>query len=111
MTKKRRSGQQLEKPQFDFKVTEKVYLDFWRLERMYELYSIYCDHKLILKQVLWFIRQLKKRKDISISNFKDVLSVLDNNKAFRDELDYFGKNIMPKFVKNNRPADDVVMVY
>ena len=81
----------------NFDQTEKVYLDFWRLERMYELYSIYCDHKLILKQALWFIRQLRKRRGISINNFKDVLSVLDNNKAFRDELDYFGKNVMPKF--------------
>ena len=88
----------------NFEETEKVYLDFWRLERMYELYSIYCDHKLILKQALWFIRQLKKRKGISIKNLKGVLDVLDNNKAFRDEIEYFGKNVMPKFMNNSKPA-------
>ena len=96
----------------NFEETEKVYLDFWRLERMYELYSIYCDHKLILKQVLWFIRQLKKRKGISIKNLKGVLDVLDNNKAIRDELEYFGKNVMPEFLKNNKPAaDNSFLVY
>jgi hypothetical protein len=88
----------------NFEETEKVYLDFWRLERMYELYSIYCDHKLLLKQALWFIRQLRKRRGISIKNFKDVLEVLDNNKAFRDEIEYFGKNVMPNFVNSEHPV-------
>jgi len=87
-----------------FEQTEKVYLDFWRLEGLYELYRIYCELKPKLRQYLWFIRQLRKRRDISINNFKDVLSVLDNNKAFRDELEYFGKNVMPKFLNGSQPG-------
>ena len=83
--------------------TEKAYCDFWRLERLHELYQIYCHHKNKLREILWFIRQLRKRRDISINNFKDVLSVLDNNKAFRDELEYFGKNVMPKFLNGSQP--------
>jgi hypothetical protein len=86
-----------------FEQTEKVYLDFWRLQGLYELYRIYCELKPKLSQYLWFIRQLRKRRDISINNFKDVLSVLDNNKAFRDELEYFGKNVMPKFLNGSQP--------
>ena len=61
------------------------------------------NHKNKLREILWFIRQLRKRRDISINNFKDVLSVLDNNKAFRDELEYFGKNVMPKFLNGSQP--------
>ena len=80
----------------NFEETEKVYLSFWKLEGLYELYQIYCEHKPKLRTCLWFIRQLRKRRDINIKNFKDVLEILDNNKAFRDELEYFGKNVMPK---------------
>jgi hypothetical protein len=91
----------------NFEKTEKVYLDFWKLEGLYELYQIYCEHKPRLREVLWFIKQLKKRRDISIKNFKGVLEVLDNNKAFREELEYFGKNIMPKFLdKDNLETDN-----
>ena len=89
-----------------FEQTEKVYLDFWRLQGLYELYRIYCEHKPKLRIYLWFIRQLRKRRDISIKNFKDVLEVLDKNKALRDELQYFAKNAMPKFLNNNEPATD-----
>jgi hypothetical protein len=81
----------------NFDQTEKVYLDFLRLQGLFELYKIYLEHKPKLRIYLWFIRQLRKRRNISIKNLKDVLSVLDNNKAFRDELKYFGENIMPKF--------------
>jgi hypothetical protein len=84
----------------NYEETEKVYLDYWRLERFYELYQIYCHHKPKLREILWFIRQLMKRRDISIKYFKDVLEVLDKNKGFRDELEYFGKNVMPKFLDN-----------
>jgi hypothetical protein len=84
--------------------TEKFYMNFWRLERMYELYRIYCDHKPKLRIYLWFIRQLRRRRDVSVKNFKDVLEVLDNNKAFRYELEYFGKNIMPKFLNGALPG-------
>ena len=93
-----------------FEQTEKVYLDFWRLQGLYELYRIYCELRPKLRQYVWFIRQLRKRRDININNFKDVLSVLDNNKAFRDELDYFGKNVMPKFLNTNSTADNSVMI-
>ena len=95
----------------NYEETEKIYLDYWRLEGLYELYRIYCELKPKLRKYLWFIRQLRKRRDISINNFKDVLSVLDNNKAFRDELNYFGKNVMPKFLNNSKPADSIVRVY
>jgi hypothetical protein len=87
----------------NYEETEKIYLDYWKLEGLYELYRIYYELKPKLRQYLWFIRQLRKRRDISINNFKDVLSVLDNNKAFRDELEYFGKNVMPKFLNGSQP--------
>jgi len=97
---------------WNFDQTENVYLDFLRLEGLFELYRIYCEHKPKLREYLWFIRQLRKRRDISVKNFKDVLSVLDNNKAFDEELEYFGKNVMPKFLNNSRPvADNTVKVY
>ena len=73
----------------NYEETEKIYLDYWRLEGLYELYRIYCELKPKLRQYLWFIRQLRKRRD--------------NNKAFRDELDYFGKNVMPKFLNGSQP--------
>ena len=92
----------------NFDQTEKVYLDFLRLQGLFELYKIYLELKPKLRQYLWFIRQLRKRRDININNFKDVLSVLDNNKAFRDELDYFGKNVMPKFLNDSKPTDSIV---
>ena len=91
---------------WNFDQTEKVYLDFLRLQGLFELYRIYCEHKLKLREYLWFIRQLRKRRDISIKNFKDVLSVLDNNKAFDDELEYFGKNVMPKFKNMHQPSGE-----
>jgi hypothetical protein len=90
--------------------TEKAYCDFWRLERLHELYRIYCHHKNKLREILWFIKELRMRRDISIKNFKDVLSVLDKNKALRDELEYFGKNVMPKFLNNNSTTDNSVVV-
>ena len=100
------------KLRLNFEETEKAYQDFWRLQRLYELYQIYCEHKPKLRIYLWFIRQLMRRRDINIKNFKEVLEVLDNNKAFRNELEDFGKNVMPKFVNNSKPADDnTVMVY
>jgi hypothetical protein len=93
-----------------FEQTEKAYVDFWRLNGLFDLYQIYCEHKPMLNQVLWLIRQLRKRRDVNIKSFKHVLKVLDNNKAFRDELEYFGKNVMPKFMNNNKPAaDDIVL--
>lgn len=88
-----------------YEETEKVYLDYWRLEGLYELYKIYLEDKPKLRQYLWFIRQLRKRRDISIKNYRDVLEVLDNNKAFGNELEYFGKNVMPKFLNNDKPKD------
>jgi hypothetical protein len=93
-----------------YKDTEKAYCDFWRLERLHELYRIYCHHKNKLREILWFIKELRMRRDISIKNFKDLLSVLDKNKALRDELEYFGKNVMPKFLNNNSTTDNSVVV-
>lgn len=34
---------------WNFEQTEKVYLDFWRLEGLYELYNIYQEHSRILR--------------------------------------------------------------
>jgi hypothetical protein len=96
-SKKKTPAQVAIKLEWDFEQTEKAYVDYWRLNRLFELYQIYCDHKDKLREILWFIRQLRKRRDINIKSFKDALKVLDNNKAFNDELEYFGKNVMPKF--------------
>jgi hypothetical protein len=49
---------------------------------------------------------IKKRKNIGIENFKDVLEGLDNNKAFDQELDIFAKSVMPKFVNKEQSAGE-----
>lgn len=47
---------------------------------------------------LRFYKELIKRKITTWKLFKDVLEVLDNNRAFAKEIDYFGKNVLPRIL-------------
>jgi hypothetical protein len=71
---------------WNFEQTEKAYLDFWRLERLYELYRIYLEHKANLKLFLRFLKQLKNRKITTTKSFSKVLEGLDMNKALDERL-------------------------
>ena len=39
----------------------------------------------------------------------NFLTIEDNNKAFREELEYFGKNIMPKFLDMNHQRNRMTL--
>jgi hypothetical protein len=83
---------------WDFEQTEKVYLDYLRLERAYQFYRIYNEEKQNLGLFLRFYRELRKRKITTWKLFGDVLKVLDNNKAFSEEIEYFDKEVMPRIL-------------
>ena len=74
------------KLRWNFEKTEKVYLDFWRLERLYELYRIYMEHKSNLRAFSRFFKQLKDRKITTTKAFNRVLGTVDMNKASDERL-------------------------
>jgi hypothetical protein len=83
---------------WDFDQTEKVYLDYLKLQRLFKFCRIYQEEKQSLGLFLRFYRELKKRKIRTWKPFEDVLKVLDNNKAFGEEIDYFGRNVLPRIL-------------
>ena len=66
---------------WNFDQTEQVYLDFWRLERLHELYHMYLEHKANLRAFSRFFKQLKDRKITTTKAFNRVLESVDINKA------------------------------
>jgi hypothetical protein len=83
--------------------TEKYYKNFWRLERLYELYRIYNENKTRLGLFLDFYKQLEKRKIISRKDFKDILKIVDTNNALGGEMEDFDTN----FVEGGPPKRDL----
>lgn len=84
---------------WNFEQTEKVYLDYLRLERAHRFYRIYNEEKQSLGLFLRFYRELRKRKITTWKLFEDVLKVLDNNKAFSEEIDSFDKNVLSRILE------------
>ncbi len=96
---------------WNFDQTEKVFLDYLRLERLYELYIIYKQYKQNLGDFLWFFKRLIARKTTR-KDYKFLLGVIDKNRALDEELADFDKNVKPKFLNNSRPvADNTIRVY
>ncbi len=64
--------------------TEKFYTNFWRLEGLYELYSIYKDHERNLRAFLHFFTQLRDRKITTSRGFNKLLKLVDANNADKE---------------------------
>jgi hypothetical protein len=91
------------KLQWNFAETKKVYLDYLRLERLYELYRIYDEHEADLRLFLYFYKQLAKRKFTSRKDFDDVLKIIDTNNAFGEEIKEFDTIFPPKLLRVKFP--------
>jgi hypothetical protein len=79
--------------------TEKFYKNFWRLERLYELYRIYNENKSRLRLFLYFYKQLGKRKVASRKDFDDVLEIMDTNNEIHEEIRDFQTDFAPNILK------------
>jgi hypothetical protein len=87
------------KLEWNFDQTEKVYLDYLRLERLYELYIIYKEQKQNLREFLWFYKRLMARK-VTPKYYKEILQILDTNKRLDEEMAYFDT----KFLNGEQPS-------
>ena len=95
------------KLRWNFEQTEKVYLDFWRLEGLYELYNIYKEYTRNLREFLHFLNQLRDRKVTTRRGFNKVLKIIDNNKTMK-ELEDFKLNTSSEIWNNDSSTDVLV---
>jgi hypothetical protein len=73
---------------WNFDQTEKMYLDFWRLEGLYELYTLYKEHARNLREFLHFLNQLRERKVTTRRGFNKVLKYIDEKNATEELADF-----------------------
>jgi hypothetical protein len=85
-------------------VAENYYKDFWRLERLHELYRIYDENKSRLRLFMYFYKQLDKRKLTSRKDLDDVLKIIDTNIALDEEIEDFKTSFLPKPLKGKAPS-------
>ena len=85
--------------------TEKFYTNFWRLEGLYELYSIYQEHSRILREFLHFLNNLQDRKITTRRGFNKVLRIIDNNQTIK-ELEDFKLNTTSEIWNNDFPNNE-----
>jgi hypothetical protein len=86
--------------------TENYYTNFWRLEGLYELYTLYKEHARNLTAFLHFFNQLRDRKITNIRGFRKIVNLVDDNRTSEELSSLITSSPEPL---NNDSSTDVLV--